>query len=73
LLDEAGLTNEGQSSIRLLAGVDIQGAQLRGIDLVGTDLIEANLSNARGITTEQLEKQTENLRGAFMPDRSQHP
>ena len=73
LLNEAGLTKEGQSSIRLLAGVDLQGAQLRGIDLVGTDLNDANLSNARGITTEQLEKQTENLRGAFMPDRSKHP
>src|SRR5215212_2356723 len=127
-LDEAGLTKEGQSSIRLLAGVDLQGAHLRGIDLVGTDLhdatlsdadlskanlldanlrgaelsnadlryadlryadlIEANLSNAnlndadlteanlskaRRITKEQLEKQTENLKGAIMPDGSEHP
>jgi uncharacterized protein YjbI with pentapeptide repeats len=77
-LDEAGLTKDTQSSIRLLAGVDLQGAHLRGIDLVGTDLryadlIEANLSNARGITKEQLEKQTENLKGAIMPDRSEHP
>ena len=67
-LDEASLTKEGQSSIRLLAGVDLQGAQLRGIDLVGTDL-----NDARGITKEQLEKQTESLRGAIMPDKSEHP
>jgi len=82
-LDEAGLTKVGQSSIRLLAGVDLQGAHLGGIDLVSTDLndanlndvnlSDANLSNARGITKEQLEKQTENLKGAIMPDRSKHP
>jgi uncharacterized protein YjbI with pentapeptide repeats len=51
---------------------------LGGIDLVGTDLSDAdlsnaNLSNARGITKEQLEKQTENLKEAIMPDRSEHP
>src|SRR5215212_3045662 len=102
-LDEAGLTKVGQSSIRLLAGLDLRGAHLGGIDLVGTDLryadlisanlisanlisanlsnanlshanlSEANLSNARGITKEQLEKQTENLKGAIMPDGSEHP
>jgi uncharacterized protein YjbI with pentapeptide repeats len=127
-LDEAGLTKVGQSSLPLLAGVDLQGARLGGIDLVSTDLndanlsdadlskanlldanlrkaelrnadlryadlryadlieanlndadlsdanlIEANLINARGITKEQLEKQTENLKGAIMPDRSKHP
>jgi uncharacterized protein YjbI with pentapeptide repeats len=132
-LDEAGLMKESQSSIRLLAGVDLQGAQLRGIDLVSADLNDANLrgadlsganlldanlrgaelskadlsdadlryadlieadlsdanlngadlgdanlnnanlNNARGITKEQLEKQTENLKGAIMPDRSKHP
>ena len=77
-LNEAGLTKNRRSSIRLLAGVDLQGAHLEGVDLVGTDLsdadlsdanlLEANLSNARGITKEQLEKQTENLKGAIMPD-----
>ena len=127
-LNEAGLTKASPSSIRLLAGVDLQGAHLRGIDLVsadlndanlsdadlsnanlldanlrgaelsnadlsdadlkyadlieadlsnaslnGADLSDANLSNARGITKEQLEKQTENLKGAIMPDRSKHP
>jgi uncharacterized protein YjbI with pentapeptide repeats len=117
-LNEAGLAKEGRSSIRLLAGVDLQGAHLGGIDLDSTDLngtnlsdadlskanlldanlreadlsgtdlkfadlIEAdlsdanlnnaNLSDARGITEEQLEKQTENLEGAIMPDESKHP
>jgi uncharacterized protein YjbI with pentapeptide repeats len=41
---------------------------LEGVDLVGTDLNDANLSDALGITKEQLEKQTENLKGAIMPD-----
>ena len=126
-LNEAGLTKNRRSSIRLLAGVDLQGAQLGGADLVstdlsytnlsdadlsdanlldaklrgtdlsdadlsdadlkyaylieanlsnanlnGADLIEANLSNARGITKEQLEKQTENLKDALMPDKPKH-
>jgi uncharacterized protein YjbI with pentapeptide repeats len=92
-LNEAGLAKEGRSSIRLLAGVDLQGAHLGGIDLDSTDLNgtnlsdadlskanlldanlnNANLSDARGITEEQLEKQTENLEGAIMPDESKHP
>jgi uncharacterized protein YjbI with pentapeptide repeats len=82
-LNEAGLAKEGRSSIRLLAGVDLQGAHLGGIDLDSTDLngtnlsdadlSKANLSDARGITEEQLEKQTENLEGAIMPDESKHP
>jgi uncharacterized protein YjbI with pentapeptide repeats len=127
-LDEAGLTEVGQSSIRLLAGADLRGARLEGIDLAGTDLndatlsgadlskanlldaylrgtelsdadlskanlryadlieadlsgadlsgadlTEANLSNARGVTKEQLEKQTELLEDAIMPDESVHP
>ena len=106
-LNEAGLTKNRRSSIRLLAGVDLQGAQLGGADLGstdlsytnlsyadlsdadlkyaylieadlsnanlnGADLIEANLSNARGITKEQLEKQTENLKHALMPDKTKH-
>ena len=121
-LNEAGLTKNRRSSIRLLAGVDLQGAQLGGADLGstdlsytnlsnadlsnadlldaklrgtdlsdadlkfaylieadlsdanlnGADLTEANLSNARGITKEQLEKQTENLKDALMPDKTKH-
>src|SRR5215203_7434278 len=44
-LDEAGLTKVGQSSIRLLAGLDLQGAHLGGIDLVSTALNDANLND----------------------------
>src|SRR5215211_1113801 len=96
-LNEAGLTKVGRSSIRLLAGVDLQGAQLGGADLgstdlsdtdlsdtnlldaklldaklTGADLSDADLSDARGITKEQLEKQTENLKDALMPDKTKH-
>ena len=39
-----------------------------GVNLVGIDLNDANLGDARGNTKEQLEKQTENLKGAIMPD-----
>jgi uncharacterized protein YjbI with pentapeptide repeats len=45
-LDEAGLTKVGQSSINLLAGLDLQGAHLEDVALVGTDLHEANLQGA---------------------------
>jgi uncharacterized protein YjbI with pentapeptide repeats len=45
-LNEAGLTKNRRSSIRLLAGVDLQGAQLGGADLVSTDLSFTNLSDA---------------------------
>ena len=60
-----------------LRTADLDGAYLRGADLSDADLSranlnEANLSNARGITKGQLEKQTENLKGAIMPDGSEH-
>src|SRR5215204_586364 len=45
-LNEAGLTKNRRSSIRLLAGVDLQGAQLGGADLGSTDLSYTNLSYA---------------------------
>ena len=66
-----------------LSKADLSDADLRYADLIeadlieanlnDADLIEANLNNARGITKKQLEKQTENLKGAIMPDRSKHP
>jgi uncharacterized protein YjbI with pentapeptide repeats len=64
-LDEAGLTKDEQSSIRLLAGVDLQGAHLGGIDLVGTDLTGANLSDADLSKANLLDA---NLRGAELSD-----
>jgi uncharacterized protein YjbI with pentapeptide repeats len=45
-LDEAGLIEKGESSIRLLAGADLRGAHLQGIDLSGADLSEADLREA---------------------------
>jgi uncharacterized protein YjbI with pentapeptide repeats len=45
-LNEARLIGKGQSSIRLLAGADLQGAALKGIDLSTTDLSEADLGGA---------------------------
>ena len=62
----------------VLSDANLSKANLRFADLIDADLNEANLneanlSNARGITKEQLEKQTENLEGAIMPDGSQHP
>jgi uncharacterized protein YjbI with pentapeptide repeats len=56
-----------------LSFADLSNAALRDADLRDVDLWDANLSNARGITKEQLEKQTENLKGAIMPDGSEHP
>jgi uncharacterized protein YjbI with pentapeptide repeats len=52
---------------------DLIEANLSNANLLDADLIEANLSKARGITKEQLEKQTESLKGAIMPDKSEHP
>jgi hypothetical protein len=88
-LSEAGLVQrvEGEPIIGLdeanLGGADLGGADLRGAylyfaDLEGADLRDANLEGAllegaRGIGKEQLAKQAKNLRGATMPDGSEHP
>jgi uncharacterized protein YjbI with pentapeptide repeats len=45
-LKEAGLTSKEQSSIRLLAGADLQGAPLEGTDLSSTDLVLTSLNGA---------------------------
>ncbi len=68
----ANLTNTN------LVGVNLIRANLNLADLSGTDLSQADLSytylkGAIGITTEQLEKQAKSLKGATMPDGSQHP
>lgn len=64
-LNEAGLTKVGQSSIRLLAGVDLRGAHLGGVDLAGADLNEADLSDADLSNANILDA---NLRGAVLSD-----
>ncbi len=65
-LNEAGLTKVSQSSIRLLAGVDLQGAHLEGIDLVSADLNDANLSDAnlRGAELSNADLSDANLKYA---------
>ena len=72
VLSEANLS---KANLRFadLIDADLSDANLLDADLNEANLNEANLSNARGITKEQLEKQTENLEGAIMPDGSQHP
>jgi uncharacterized protein YjbI with pentapeptide repeats len=64
-LNEAGLTKNRRSSIRILAGVDLQGAQLRGADLVSTDLSDTNLSDADLSNANLLDAK---LRGADLSD-----
>jgi uncharacterized protein YjbI with pentapeptide repeats len=71
-LDGAILENANLRKAKL-SNINLGGAYLSGANLSGADLTEANLSNARGITKEQLEKQTEHLEGAIMPDESVHP
>ena len=56
-----------------LSRTDLSHANLRQADLFDANLsdanlIDANLYRARGLTKEQLEKQTSTLKGATMPD-----
>jgi uncharacterized protein YjbI with pentapeptide repeats len=51
---------------------DLSGAILDGADLSGAILDGADLSGAKGITSEDLEKQARSLKGATMPDGSKH-
>jgi len=46
-LEEAHLTENGQASINLLAGLDLRGVDLKETDLSNVDLSGADLSNAR--------------------------
>ena len=76
-LSDTNLSDADLSDANLLdaklRGADLSDADLSDANLKYAYLIEANLSNARGITKEQLEKQTENLKDARMPDGSKHP
>jgi uncharacterized protein YjbI with pentapeptide repeats len=72
-LDEAGLIEKGESSIRLLAGADLRGAHLQGIDLSGADLSEADLREAdlsrtdlRHANLERANLERANLERAFL-------
>jgi hypothetical protein len=56
-----------------LRSAEFDHADLSDADLENANLYDADLSYARGIIKGQLEKQTENLKGAIMPDGSKHP
>lgn len=56
-----------------LIETNLSGADLRGaIDLRDADLRGANLSYARDISGEQLEKQAKTLEGATMPNEQKY-
>jgi hypothetical protein len=55
-----------------LSGAFLSNADLSNTNLSGADLSGADLSYATTVTEEQLEKQTELLEGATMPDGSIH-
>jgi uncharacterized protein YjbI with pentapeptide repeats len=67
---ELGYADLSDANLRY---ADLQGADLGNADLDGANLNEANLNEARGITEGGLERQTENLKEAIMPDGSEHP
>jgi uncharacterized protein YjbI with pentapeptide repeats len=85
-LSEAQLSNASLRLTDLrradLSGADLWNADLWSADLSGADLSEANLSEAfldsadlsgvTGVSTEDLEAATSNLRGTTMPDGSVH-
>jgi hypothetical protein len=75
-LTVANLTNANLASATLtntnLASADLARANLASADLTNADLTNANLF-ALNITTEELEKQANSLKGATMPDGSIHP
>ena len=57
----------------VISKANLSGANLTEANLDGANLDGANLKYAKGITKEELEKQTKFLKGATMPDGSIHP
>jgi uncharacterized protein YjbI with pentapeptide repeats len=65
----------------ILIGANLKGANLQGANFEGATLAQADFTGAKGITTDQLEQQTQHpnlqgvpaLQGATMPDGSKHP
>jgi hypothetical protein len=66
-LGDADLTDADLSNTNLI------GAHLYKADLTDADLSNADLSNAKGITKGELERQAKSLEGATMPDGWKHP
>ena len=52
--------------------ISLSTANLSGADLSGANLSGAHLGGAKGVTTEELERQAKSLNGATMPDGSMH-
>jgi uncharacterized protein YjbI with pentapeptide repeats len=65
--------NDANLSDAKLSEADLTGAKLRGAILFNANLRRANLNDAKGVTEKQLEKQTNLLEGATMPNGSIHP
>jgi uncharacterized protein YjbI with pentapeptide repeats len=67
------ILNEAQLCDAWLGGADLRGAKVRNADLTGAQLKGANLNyadleGAKGITTEELEREAHSLEGATMPN-----
>ncbi len=59
--------------LTVLVGANLEKATLDdAIFMHSPDFSDANLRDAEGITKEELEKQTYLLKGATMPDGSEH-
>jgi Pentapeptide repeats (8 copies) len=71
-LRETDLRNTDLTSA-YLEGANLEGADLSKADLRGADLGRTDLTNAKGITVQELEQQAASLKGAIMPDGSKHP
>jgi uncharacterized protein YjbI with pentapeptide repeats len=56
----------------VLNNANLSKALLNAADLSKAYLNGADLRNTKGVTEEQLEEQTKNLKGATMPDGSKH-
>jgi uncharacterized protein YjbI with pentapeptide repeats len=75
-LTEVNLSNADLIDANLnganLSDANLSDADLTGAKLRGAYLFNADLNDAKGVTEEQLENQTDFLEGATMPDGSMH-
>ncbi len=70
-LDKTNLAEADLSESSMVA-VSLREANLSGTNLRGADLTVSILTDAKGITTTELEKQAKPLKDARMPDGSMH-
>ena len=71
ILNDANLNGAILNNANLSEAV-LPGAKLRSAYLYNADLRGADLTDAKGVTEQRLEDQTNLLEGATMPDRSMH-